>query len=226
MKKISVFVLVLLSLFVCLQTEAALGPTVTQQVDSKNIYDQLQAKRTFTGKKYRDGLYENYFVVETTGVADLRKNWNIYGLTDYYEIYSSTPFTDNRNLIETVPTFVAFDSTDVRDGYAYTLLYGLGLCSDDNTTSKNVTGISFKSAGIVPELWTTSLVRNNSNYTFFNIPSGKTGVQLMLVGDVIVTTVTLKQYRKTWVGDSLVTSRQVNAYICCNTYEVDYYTTA
>lgn len=159
-------------------------------------------------------------------MADLRKNWNIYGLTDYYEIYSSTPFTVNRNLIETVPTFVAFDSTDVRDGYAYTLLYGLGLCSDDNTTSKNVKGISFKSAGLVPELWTTALETNKSNYTFSNIPSGKTGVQLMLVGDVVSFTVTLTQYKKTWVKDTIVTSRQVNAYICCNTYEVDYYTTA
>ena len=52
---------------------SALESTVLQKVDSQSIYQQLSFRQSFKSKKYRDGMIENYFVVETSGVADLRK---------------------------------------------------------------------------------------------------------------------------------------------------------
>lgn len=149
MKRFSFWVFVLGVLFLSFGLKvSALESTVLQKVDSQSIYQQLSFRQSFKSKKYRDGMIENYFVVETSGVADLRKNWKVCALSDYHELYSSTPLTVNRKLKEDYPTFVAFDSTDIRDGYAYTLLNGLGLCNDENTVSKNVTGIKFNSTGI------------------------------------------------------------------------------
>lgn len=224
MKRFSFWVFVLGVLFLSFGLKvSALESTVLQKVDSQSIYQQLSFRQSFKSKKYRDGMIENYFVVETSGVADLRKNWKVCALSDYHELYSSTPLTVNRKLKEDYPTFVAFDSTDIRDGYAYTLLNGLGLCNDENTVSKNVTGIKFNSTGIVTELWTTALRVNHSNYTFSSIPTGKRGVQLVLVGDVIAITITIKQYQKLWLGDNKIFEKNLNAYICCNTQEVEWY---
>ena len=64
---------------------------------------------------------------------------------------------------------------------------------------------------------------NHSNYTFSSIPTGKRGAQLVLVGDVIAITITIKQYQKLWLGDNKIFEKNLNAYICCNTQEAEWY---
>ena len=78
MKKFSFWVFVLGVLFLSFGLKvSALESTVLQKVDSQSIYQQLSFRQSFKSKKYRDGMIENYFVVETSGVADLRKNWKV-----------------------------------------------------------------------------------------------------------------------------------------------------
>ncbi len=224
MKKFSLVVLFIGILFLSFGVKAKeLDSIIKGQVDSQDIYYQLSFKKSYKSKNYKSGIIDNYLVVETSGVADLRKNQKICALTDYYEIYSSTPFTVNKNITEKYPTFIAFNEANIKDGYMYTLFNGLGLCNDENTTSTNKDGRSFHHIGVYPELWTTCLAENYASHTFDNIPIGKKGVQLMLMGDIVVTNITIKQYQKLWFGDDRLEMKTVTAYICCNVKGVDYY---
>ncbi|MDE6407013.1 MAG: hypothetical protein K2K48_05195 [Anaeroplasmataceae bacterium] len=222
MKKIALifvtFVMVLLGLN--LKANASYGPVVTDQVDSQKIYEELSKKQTYKGKIYKSGIIDNYHVVETTGVADLRKDQIICGLTDSFAV-DSTSKTMPRLRINNAQTFVAFDQTEVKEAYAYTLLNGLQLCTDDYTTSNIKTKYVFYSAAAEMNLCSTSIAVNNANYTFRNIPEGTKRAQLLLKGDVIVLTVFIKNYQILWGGHDNNYKKQVNAYICCNTYEYE-----
>lgn len=214
---------IMFTLGLSLRSNATLGPIVTDHVNSYNLYNNISKEQTFQGKTYKSGIIDNYHVVVTSGVADIKENQIICFLTERVDVDSNTK-TVSRTKINTAPTFVAFDETKIKDAYAYTLLYGLKLCTDEYTASNTTTTFEFYCNGRSMKLSSTSIVENHANYTFENIPAGTKKAQLLLKGDIIAITITIKNYQKLWFGVDNNFKKQINAYICCNTYEYEDFT--
>ena len=112
-----------------------------------------------------------------------------------------------------VSTFVAFTNGGATRGYEYTLLYGFGYTTDENSGDRTAS-IGFRYLKGV-DLYSSDMKEDTSTETF-KVDTPKKYAKLVLVGDLCRAKVTLRQYQILWFGDNKIWEATVDVYVFSN----------
>ncbi len=222
MKRISkyLFLLVILGLFLVFSNNV-----FAAEVNPNDIKSKLETNGDTKGKKFTVGVMGNYYkICLTNNQAYVYNDVKILKCSDT-KVISELGENGLQRTKSILESNVAGFSVNLPRGYGYTLLYALGLTDDSKTneTFRETADLSVKlSTTSTATICLTEVVDSSTYYS--DIDKSKTKATLYLVGDVIKTTLTVKQYQSWWWGDQPLYTEEVTAYVICNLHDYVEYT--
>ncbi|MDE6047672.1 MAG: hypothetical protein K2F56_03490, partial [Anaeroplasmataceae bacterium] len=223
MKKKSLILVLLILLFCSLgfySNAATALKSTAPDVDVEEVKVKMATNTSFKGKYFKDGMYGYFYQVTvnnpigSTTIQACLKNIDICDVSNYNIIDTNQVENGEMRIQLTrkppVSTFVAFDNSATTRGYEYTLLCGLGYTTDQYSVER-MASIEFNSIKY-GYLYSSDMKEDTSSQKF-KVDTTKRYAKLVLVGDVYITEVNLRQYQKLWFGDNKIWDATVNVYV-------------
>ena len=213
MKKIFVILLLLVTaVFITTSPVFALGPVVDDTVNVTTLRNTLYQKKTTDGKKWNEGIIENYYRVVSTSTSSNTNTENDFFLgfaSDSVNVngYSTRYFTIKKAFES--QTTVAFEE-NLKRGLVYTTLLGANLV--DNTYTNSTSGLSLLTMlnnyqpDINGQLLYVTGLNNVSISTQFNVNPSKTNARIGMFATVVSTNANMSQRDIYWWGHKEVRS--------------------
>ena len=191
-----------LILFLCLFFMGGVSSFADE--NTTTAYTTLSTNATFTGKWFRDGWIDNYYVVQTSknsSYAESSEATIIMYLTDFFDV-------ENKEFLYISPKYAVKDEcsyftafeTDTRRGYEYTFMYGSGIKDKNDESDSREGQVSFPSVYGNTTLYSSDIKKLNNKSDKYDIEPGHKKAVLALVGDVAKGKVTCRQYQSLWWG--------------------------